>query len=368
MHRPVFRPAECTATVDEVVELAAFAFDRGVLPRPVERMMRATGVETRSFVRPAKTVFTTGSGPELWEETADLLAAMAREAAERALAAAGLAPEQIDALVLSSVSGWSMPGVDARLIRSLGLRPTVRRLPVSVIGCAGGLYGLIRAREQVAAQPDARVLVVATEAFSIGFQPRNTSTPSMIYKALGGDGAAAVVVTSVGDARPGPAVELRDPFELLVPDTEDDYRMTADPRTGHLGFTSTAEAPQALLKAEQYLAAWRGRPGAGPGAGAAAGAAEPASADPTFFVAHHGGPAILDRTAQVLGCDREQLRHSWESLRRHGNMTSVSVLDILARTLDDPDGPRPGEEGLMLAIGPGVTIAAARLRRALPAN
>ncbi|WP_370071703.1 PhlD [Streptacidiphilus sp. MAP5-3] len=331
-----------------MVELAALAFDRGVLPERVERMMRATGVETRGFVRPAKAIFTTGSGPAFWDETADLLTRMAREAAERALAVAALAPDQIDALVLTSVSGWSMPGVDARLIRSLGLRPTVRRLPVSVIGCAGGVYGLIRAREQVAAHPDARVLVVATEAFSIGFQPGNTSTPSMIYKALGGDGAAAAVVTSVGDVRPGPAVELRDPFELLVPDTEDDYRMTVDPGAGHLGFTSTAEAPQAILKAEDHLAAWRGRSGA---------------VEPTFIVAHHGGPAILERTAQVFGCDRQQLRHSWESLRCHGNMTSVSVLDILARTLDDADGPRPGEEGLMLGIGPGVTIAAARLRR-----
>ncbi|MEU9163444.1 PhlD [Streptomyces sp. NPDC048424] len=333
--------------MDEVIELAGSAFEEGVVPAKVAHMMRATGVGTRAFIRPAPTLFTRGSGPAYWDETLELLADLARTAATAALDAAGLTAEQIDALIVTSVTGWSMPNLDVHLIRSLGLRPTVRRLPISTIGCAGGLYGLIRAREQLAAQPDARILVVAAEAFSAGFQPRNTTTPAMIYKALGGDGAAATVVTGTADVRPGPAVELHDPLELLVPDTEDNYRLTVDPTTGHLGFTSTAEAPYAILKADPHLGAWR----------------EQTIPDPAFIVAHHGGPAILERTASVLGCDRRQLRHSWDSLRSRGNMTSVSVLDVLARTLDDPDGPRPGQEGLMLAIGPGVTVEAARLRR-----
>ncbi|MFJ8044037.1 PhlD [Kitasatospora sp. NPDC096147] len=348
VHRPVFRTAPHTATIDQVVKLAGGAFDTGQVPERVERTMRATGVETRSFVRPPEELFTRGAGPEYWDATADLLAGLAAEAATEALAAAGLAPGEVDALVVTSVTGWTMPGVDVRVIRLLGLRPTVRRLPVSTIGCAGGLYGLIRAREQVAAHPGSRVLVVAAEAFSTGFRPGDTGTPAMIYKALGGDGAAAVVVTGVADPRPGvAAVELSDPLELLIPGTEEHYRLTADHRNGQIGFTSTAEAPLAILSAAPALDAWRAE----------------RSPAPAFHVAHHGGPAILERTAQVLGCGRDGLRHSWDSLREHGNMTSVSVLDVLARTLDDPDGPAPGEEGVMLTIGPGVTVEAARLRR-----
>lgn len=347
VHRPVFRAPGHRASIDEVIELAGAAYESGAVPKAAERVMRATGVETRAFVRPAKDLFTAGSGPALWRETVDLMATLAHDAAASALATAALAPEEIDALVVTSVTGWVMPGIDARLIRSLGLRPTVRRVPVATIGCAGGLFGLIRAREQIAAEPGARVLVVAAEAFSISFQPDNVTMPAMIYKALGGDGTAAAVVTGVGDARPGPAVELSDPLELLVPDTAEDYRLTVDEPTGHIGFTSTAEAPYAILKAAPHLSPWLER----------------RPTPPAFVVAHHGGPAILERTASVLDCDRETLRHSWDSLREQGNMSSVSVLDVLARTLDDPAGPRADEEGLMLAIGPGVTIEAARLRR-----
>jgi predicted naringenin-chalcone synthase len=347
VHRPVFRAPRHTATIDEVVELAGAAFGTGTVPKAAARVMRATGVETRAFVRPAKDLFTVGSGPGLWRETVDLLAALADDAAQAALDAAGLAAGQVDALVVTSVTGWVMPGLDARLVHSLGLRPTVRRLPVATIGCAGGLYGLIRAREQIAAEPGSRVLVVAAEAFSLSFQPTNVSMPAMIYKALGGDGVAAAVVTGLDDVRPGAAVELSDPLELLVPETPEDYRLTVDEATGHIGFTSTAEAPYAILKAAPHLSPWLRR----------------RTEAPAFVVAHHGGPAILERTASVLDCDRETLRHSWNSLRERGNMSSVSVLDVLARTLDDPAGPRAGEDGLMLAIGPGVTIEAARLRR-----
>jgi predicted naringenin-chalcone synthase len=345
VHRPVFRAPEHSATIDEVIELAGDAFETGEVSKGAARVMRATGVEHRSFIRPAKDLYAQGSGPAVWRESVELLAALAHAAATEALDAAGLAAEQIDALVVTSVTGWVMPNLDARLIRSLGLRPTVRRVPVATIGCAGGLYGLIRAREQLAAAPGTRVLVVGAEAFSLSFQPRNTTLPAMIYKALGGDGVAAAIVTGLDDPRPGPAVELSDPLELLVPDTAEDYRLTVDHDTGHIGFTSTAEAPYAILKAAPHLSPWLAK--------------RPAA----FFVAHHGGPAILERSAGVLGCDREALRHSWDSLRERGNMSSVSVLDVLARTLDDPDGPGEGEEGLMLAIGPGVTIEAARLRR-----
>lgn len=347
VHRPVFRPAAHRAGIDEVVELAGGAYASGVVPDQFADVMHATGVDTRAFVRPAKDIFTQGSGPEYWPETTEILADLAHDAAAEALRAADLAPDRIDALIVTSVTGWAMPNIDARLIRSLELRPTVRRLPVSTIGCAGGLYALVRAREQLAVQADARVLVVAAESFSQSFPPGDASLPALIYKALGGDGAAAAIVTAADDVRPGPAMELRNPFELLVPGTADAYRLTADPATGHIAFTSTADAPHAILAAAPYLTPWM--------------SAHPA---PEFFVAHHGGPAILTHTAEVLGCTREDLRHSWASLRDNGNMISVSVLDVLARTLDDPAGPDQGAEGLMLVIGPGVTIDAARLRRA----
>lgn len=340
VHRPTVVTPGNLATLDEVLELVGRGFSDGRLPHHFERTMRATGVATRWFIRPAFEVFTQGSSPQQWPNTLENLGEIAVKAADGALQAADVAAQEIDALVVTSVSGYAMPGLDVQLIRDLGLRPDVRRLPVAQIGCAGGLFGLVRAREQVLAHPGARVLVVASEAFSSVMQPHANKLDALIYKALGGDGAAAAVVTDARHPAAGPAVELFDPFEYLVPDTTGEYRLTADP-AGYLGFCSTTTAPLAILKAEPALSAWIGDRSVG------------------TVVAHHGGPAILARTAQVLGIDLEELRHSSDSLCELGNVGSVSVLDILARTLGET--AEPGE-GTALSIGPGVSIIAARLR------
>ncbi|PWQ88576.1 type III polyketide synthase, partial [Enterococcus faecium] len=47
-----------------------------------------------------------------------------------ALAASGLAPDELDLLIVTSVTGVAVPSLDARLIPRLGLRPDVKRLPI----------------------------------------------------------------------------------------------------------------------------------------------------------------------------------------------------------------------------------------------
>lgn len=321
--------------------------------------MRATTVHTRRFIRPPKQVFTEGHAPRQWPETVELLTRLACRAANQALDQAGLDPGRIDALILTSVSGYAMPGVDAALIHALGLDPAIRRVPVAQIGCAGGLYGLIRAREQVLAYPGSHVLVVATEAFSTVFQPENRRLDSMIYKALGGDGATATIVT---DARQSPAevpyALLDDPLEYLVPGTADNYRLSSD-ASGYLGFASTAAAPGAIRKAEIPLTAWllgtgpEGPPEEPPGHGV--------ERPVDFIVAHHGGPKVLENTAAVFGVDRHALRHSWDSLADEGNMGSASFPRVLQRTLDEQGPEAAHGEGIGLSIGPGVTLCAARI-------
>lgn len=356
VHRPCYAAAEHPVALDEVIELAGHPFDRGLIPEKFVEHMRATTVRTRRFIRPPKQVFTEGHAPRHWPETVELLTLLAARAARRALDQAGLDPHRIDALILTSVTGYAMPGVDAALIHALGLDPAIRRVPVAQIGCAGGLYGLIRAREQVLAYPGSHVLVVASEAFSTVFQPENRRLDSMIYKALGGDGATATIVT---DARQSPTevpyVLLDDPLEYLVPGTADNYRLSSD-ANGYLGFASTGAAPGAIRKAEVPLTAWLG---AGPEGPARRGADRAAD----FMVAHHGGPKVLENTAAVFGVDRHALRHSWDSLADEGNMGSASFPRVLERTLDEQGPDAAHGEGVGLSIGPGVTLCAARLTR-----
>jgi alkylresorcinol/alkylpyrone synthase len=74
--------------------------------------------------------------------------------------------------------------------------------------------------------------------------------------------------------------------------------------------------------------------------------------DIEWYVAHPGGPKVLEAMQEALGVPREALQVTWDSLARIGNLSSASVLHVLADTLTDRP-PRPGSYGLMLAMGPG---------------
>jgi alkylresorcinol/alkylpyrone synthase len=74
--------------------------------------------------------------------------------------------------------------------------------------------------------------------------------------------------------------------------------------------------------------------------------------DVEWYVAHPGGPKVLEALQAALGVDREALQVTWDSLAAIGNLSSSSVLHVLADTLATRP-PRPGSYGLMLAMGPG---------------
>jgi alkylresorcinol/alkylpyrone synthase len=87
--------------------------------------------------------------------------ALCERAARGALARAGLAPDDVDHVVLVSSTGIATPSLDARLANRLVLREDVRRTPIWGLGCAGGAAGLSRARDFALADPGARVLLLA---------------------------------------------------------------------------------------------------------------------------------------------------------------------------------------------------------------
>ena len=74
---------------------------------------------------------------------------------------------------------------------------------------------------------------------------------------------------------------------------------------------------------------------------------------------HPGGPKVIESLRDALSLTDDDVRLTWESLARVGNLSSASVLHVLEDTLRDRP-PVPGTYGLMIAMGPGL------LRRARP--
>ena len=145
---------------------------------------------------------------------------LAREAAEKAIAAAAIDRAEIGLVLFVSSTGIATPSLDAALIAGLNLSPHTRRLPVWGLGCAGGVAGLARAADLARTMPGRSVLLVAVELCSLTFQYGDLSKSNIIASALFGDGAAAVLlrVPAGGETLDGPA--LLDSHSTLLPNTE----------------------------------------------------------------------------------------------------------------------------------------------------
>ena len=261
---------------------------------------------------------------------------LGERACRDAIAAAGLGPEQVDAIFFSTVTGLASPSVDARLVTRLGLREDVRRVPMFGLGCVAGAAAVARAADFVRSHPSAVALVLTVELCSLTLQPDDLSVANLISVGLFGDGAAAAVV--VGEDHPSNGPEIVDTRSVFYPDTEQ-----------VMGWDIGAHGFRIVLSAEVSTVARERVPG---DVDRFLANHVLTRADIARWIAHPGGPKVLRGLQEGLGLGPDDLAISWQSLRRVGNLSSASVLMILAETLRNRPGD-PGDLGLMLAMGPG---------------
>jgi predicted naringenin-chalcone synthase len=334
----VFPPYEIT--IDDIVtDIRDHHPDHPRL-KSILRVVGRTGVERRRFTRPLEQVTATEGIEERNDRAFADLAELGEQAARGALAALDLRPKDVDCLITSHSTGIAVPGLDVHLINSMGLRPDVRRIPVTQLGCAGGAFTLVSAADHLKAHPGHRILVVVAEALSTVYQHSDTTIESMIYKALFGDAAGAVVVT---DSPLGGGMVIDEAWMYTLPHTAERYRQRLDV-TGH-HFESTPAALLSISELVPPMLEWYG------------------TAPLEFVIAHTGGPRILQDLEAGLGCDAKLLQHSWHSLRERGNLGGIAVLDSYSNHFDQP--PSAGSTGLLVAMGPGFTAAACRGRWSL---
>ncbi|MEU6275196.1 3-oxoacyl-[acyl-carrier-protein] synthase III C-terminal domain-containing protein [Streptomyces populi] len=341
--RPVVSLPRHQVTTDELLDRISELYPDHPRLAVVRRVIGATTVRSRWYSRPLEQQFTLGL-PTAERTRLHLLDSLdlAEEAARGALFETGLTPADVDGLVVLGSTGHTMPGLDAFLAERLGLPSSVRRLPIAQVGCAGGVFGLIRAMELVAAHPDATVLVVCSDAFSHYLHHDDSALDGMILKGLIGDAAGACVVRAEAE---GPHMELIASWEYLEPGSHHlvGGRVDGDGLHAH----NSPQLRDVIERAMSPLREWLART-APPGV-------DPA---PGFLVTHTGGPRILDAVVKGLGCPPEMADLARDSLRELGNLGSVSVLDVLDRTFTK--SPADGDHGLLFAAGPGITLLGVR--------
>jgi predicted naringenin-chalcone synthase len=259
---------------------------------------------------------------------------VAVEAANKALARAGLTPEQIDGVVINSCTGYLCPGLSSYVAEALPLRSDVWPLDLQGMGCGGALPNLKSAYDFLQAEPDSYVLSIAVEICSATLF-FDESPDILISNALFGDGAAAAVLTN----RPGEGgIRLRGFSAGLYPqDREHLYFRTEQSKLRNV---LSVEVPAVGARhgrevIERLLAATGVR-----------------QEEIRHWVIHPGGERVLDAVEQAMGLPAEALTASRKVLYDYGNMSSASVLFVLDDVMRHHD-PRPGDRGVLCSFGAG---------------
>ena len=261
--------------------------------------------------------------------------------AEDAIACLDLAGEMssITHLIVGSCTGFAAPGLDLQLAARLGLSGSVKRSILGFMGCSAAVPVLRAAQEAVRADPRARVLTVNLELCTLHMQ-ESSDLETILSFLLFGDGCAAALVTAdeMGAA-------LDDFRTALIPDS-------ADLITWHIGdqgfdMRLSGKVPARIADA---LRAERSGNGDGLLCGEGTQAID-------HWAVHAGGRTVLDAVEIGLALPPQALAQSRAVLHDYGNMSSATVMFVLARML----GAAPGR-GMAMAFGPGMVAETFRFR------
>ena len=327
--------------------LAMMAPDRAT-ERVMRRLHGGCGVDHRYLALPLERYGELGDfgrrNDVFIEEAVELGAAAVRGALDRA----GIAPEEVDIIVSTTVTGVAVPSLEALIGARVGLRSDVVRVPLLGLGCMGGAAGVARLHDILRGRPHSVGVLVAVELCSLTIQREDTSPANLVASGLFGDAAAALVAVGSRHPRAGHRQGRDGQVRARVVDsTSRIYAGTEDAMgwqvgAGGLRVVLSAEVPDLVRdNVGRDVAAFLASHGR-------------TVADIRWWVAHPGGPKVIDALVDTLGVPAEALELTTRSLRTAGNLSSVAVLHILRDTMDRR--PPPESRGLMMAMGPGFSL------------
>jgi alkylresorcinol/alkylpyrone synthase len=251
-----------------------------------------------------------------------------------ALKKAAWQAQDLDYIITVSCTGIMIPSLDAYLINLLKLRQDIVRLPVTEMGCAAGVSGMIYAKNFLKANPGKRAAVVAIESPTATFQLNDFSMANIVSAAIFGDGAACVLLSS-NEEDSGPEILAEEMYHFYDAEEMMGFKLT---NTG-LQMVLDVEVPETITNhfpdiIHPFLAK-----------------NSLTIQDIDHLIFHPGGKKIIQIVEELFGQLGKNIDETKEVLRLYGNMSSATVLYVLERIMDKK--PAAGEKGLMLSFGPG---------------
>lgn len=302
--------------------------------KKVKKIFEGAAVDKRYSIMDPIEVFTKTS----FEERNDIyireVIDLGEKVLEKALLKAQWSPEDLDYIITVSCTGIMIPSLDAYLINKLKLRQDIVRLPVTEMGCAAGISGIIYAKNFLQANPGKRAAVISVESPTATFQLDDFSMANIVSAAIFGDGAACVLLSSHEDDE-GPEILAEEMYHFY-----DNIDM--------MGFKLTNSGLQMILDIEIPETIASHFPDI----------IHPFLAknnlkieDIDHLIFHPGGKKIVQTVENLFSDLGKNIDDTKEVLRLYGNMSSATVLYVLERFMENR--PKKGTKGLMLSFGPG---------------
>ena len=302
--------------------------------RKVLKLFEGAGVERRYSVMNAEEVFLNLSFEDKNNIYVREVTTLAEQALKKSLEKASLKPTEIDYIITVSCTGIMIPSVDAYLINSFQMKQDIVRLPVTEMGCAAGVSGIIYAKNFLQANPNKRAAVIAVESPTATFQIEDFSMANIVSAAIFGDGGASVILSSYQEDK-GPKII----DEAMYHFYDSTHMMGFKLANSGLQMILDKSVPETIsnhfpLIVHPFLER-----------------NNLTIEDISHLIFHPGGKKIVQTVEDLFGSLGKNIDDTKEVLRLYGNMSSATVLYVLERFMN---GDRqPGEKGLMLSFGPG---------------
>ena len=302
--------------------------------KKVKKIFEGAAVDKRYSIMDPEEVFTATSFEEKNDIYTREVIILGEQVLQKALEKANWDPQTLDYIITVSCTGIMIPSLDAYLINKMKLRQDIVRLPVTEMGCAAGISGIIYAKNFLKANPGKRAAVIAVESPTATFQLDDFSMPNIVSAAIFGDGAACCLLSSHEEDN-GPEIINEEMYHFYEAEhmmgfklTNSGLKMVLDIEVPDTIASHFGDIIHPFLKKNNLEIK-----------------------DIEYMIFHPGGKKIITTVEALFSGLGKNIDDTKEVLKEYGNMSSATVLYVLEQIMDR--NPKQGEKGLMLSFGPG---------------
>ena len=350
--------------------LRAAWIEKGLDAAIFDRLQKAVSVEGRFLALPMSEYYKLNGFADCNSAWLKVALELGERVILELLDKVDLKPDKVQMLMSTTVTGVTVPSLEARLMNRIAFAQDLKRMPLFGLGCLAGTAGIGRVNDYLKGHPREAAILLSVELCSLTLQPEDLSIADIISSGLFGDGAAAVLL--VGDQHSilknrkeenlkntklhnknaekcqniSNSTKLKPKVissrSIFFQDSEDvmGWDVTESGFKIVLGQGVPGYAAQLRPHVESFLV-------------------ENGLSIPEIvhWLTHPGGPKVIDTIESCLDLPPQTLDNTREHLRTVGNLSSTSVLVLLDQWLNEHNSANvptssTGNYAVMLSMGP----------------